>query len=252
MLATLLFFVIISYRIIKLNGPAEASVIFRPFNGGINDSAVYGEGLYLIWPWNTAYKFSVREHVVNDTLSIMASDGVTVTVRINYRYYPIKNKLPVIFRRYGVNYGAKFVRPEVTGAIREEISGMSPKDIYSVHLKTLDDSAVILAQKELDTGYVKISDLMYLDIALPKKVVDAIEEKLREEQLVQQYEFKKKVAILESQAIRIAQDTISKGLTPAYLQFKQIEAFQKLSLSPNAKTIVIPQGGKNPILINGQ
>lgn len=259
LLVVLLFFVVLSERIIQLNGPGVESIVFRPFNGGVNLSRTFGEGVYFVWPWNTVYKFNVREHSVKETLDIMVNNGVTVSVKVGYRFYPDRDSLPVIFRKYGPDYAVKFVHPEVLYAVREQLSSMSPENIYSLKLPFVERSALSIAAKRLMAGNVRISDLLILDIKLPKKVVDAIENKLREEQLVQEYEFKRQIAlkekeikVIEASAIKMSEDTINKGLTLPFLQFKQIEAMQKLSVSPNAKTIVMPQGTRNPVILTGQ
>ena len=51
---------------------------------------------------------------------------------------------------------------------------------------------------------------------------------------------------IEADAMRRANDTINKTLTPAILKFKQIEAFRQLSLSNNSKLIITD--GKSPFL----
>lgn len=51
---------------------------------------------------------------------------------------------------------------------------------------------------------------------------------------------------LEADALRRANDTINRTLTPAILRFKQIEAFRNLSTSNNSKLIITD--GKTPFL----
>lgn len=51
---------------------------------------------------------------------------------------------------------------------------------------------------------------------------------------------------IEADAMRRANDTINKTLTPAILKFKQIEAFRQLSISNNSKLIITD--GKSPFL----
>ena len=53
---------------------------------------------------------------------------------------------------------------------------------------------------------------------------------------------------IEAEGIRDAQKIISEGLSPLLLRFKTIEAFNKLSTSPNAKTIIT--NGEQPLMFN--
>lgn len=242
-----------------MNGPSTYSVMYRPFNGGINMNETFGEGVYLIWPWNTPYQFNTREQLVDDTLHVMVTNGVTVTVRVNYRYFPLKDSLPEIFRKYGPDYLNVFIKPEILFGVRDLLSSMKPEDIYSFKLDSAKTQALRRAKEELQVGNVCISNILILDIKLPPHVVEAIESKLREEQLAQQYNFKidiankeREIKRIEASSIKMAQDTISKGLSQPYLQYLQIGAMQELAKSPNAKTIIIPQGTGNgsPIILN--
>ncbi len=256
-LVILLVIVMFIDRVVHFNGPARAAVIYMPFNGGLLTSEVFKEGMYLTWPWNTVYTFSTREQFVDKRLNIVVRNGVTVNVRINYRYAPVQDSLPIIFRKYGKRYDSVFVEPEIVYAIRETISSLSPEEIYSLKIDSITSSSFNLAKNRLREGNILVTDIYLLDIKLPPKVVAAIESKLQEEQLNQQYAFKEEVAkkdreikIIEAAAIKKACDTISKGLTPEYIQYKQIEAFLKLSESPNSKTIIMPQNAKTPFILN--
>lgn len=82
----------------------------------------------------------------------------------------------------------------------------------------------------------------------------AIEDKLEAEQRAQQMQFildserqeaqRKKV---EAEGVRDAQMIITEGLNPMIIQFKSIEAFQRLAESDNTKIIITD--GKTPMLI---
>lgn len=258
-LVTLLFLVVYLNQAILINGPGESAVIFKPFNGGIDKKIVMKEGVFVIWPWNTAYRFSNREKLVNDTLNIIVKNGVTLSVRVNYRYYPIIDSLAIIFSKFGENYVDVFVKPEVLYAVHERFASRNPEEIYSLELDSLKIESQKSSLDRVIKGNVLISDVLILDIKLPIHIVEAIENKLRDEELCKQYDFKitiaekeKKIKLIEAQAIKITQDTINSGLTNKFLQFKQIDAIQKLSISPNAKTIIIPNGNKSQILLSAQ
>jgi len=258
LLFILLFFVVFSNRIVMINGPAKVAVIFKPFSGGVDVDHVYREGIYLIWPWNTAYQFNIRQQLVDTTIKILMENGVTTNVQINYRFWPLPDSLPVIFRKYGVKYPNIIVQPEVESAVRIVISDLTPEQLYDMHFDTIRRQILWHAQKNLKLANVNLEDLVILKIELPKRVVEAIESKLQQEQLVKEYDFKdsvaerqKRIRIVEASAIKMAEDTINKGLTPEYLQLRQIEAFEKLSLSNNSKTIIVPRSS-TPVMFNGQ
>lgn len=283
LLVTLLFFVIFFDRIVIINGPATASVIFRPFSGGIDMKKIYKEGVYFVWPWNSVYKYNTREQVVEDTVRVMVDNGVTITIVLNYRYSPDIDSLPDIFKRYGPDYHRVFVHPEIIANTRDYFSYFSPEQLYTRSADTTKNgkSATdpdttnpgandaqfakrriynlnnLQLNSKLKAGHVFLSDLVVTHLQMPDKVVQAIEKKLQQEQLAQEYDFRitiaqkeQQIKVIEAQATKMAEDTVNAGLTEGYLQLRQIEAFQNLSNSPNTKIIITPRGTNTPIILN--
>lgn len=251
--------IIVAYidRFIMVNGPSTSSIVFRPFQSGINTHKVYGEGLYFISPWNTVYKFNTREQVVEDSLNIMVRNGVTVSVRVTYRYSPLKDSIPFIFRRYGIHYDHVFIDPEVVSVTNELISQFNPEQIYTLRIDSIRQVAYNIARARLNAGGIYLGGLVLSNIQLPPRVVESIEYKLRQEQLAIAYNYeieialkKKQIQVIDAEGTRDAQALINGGLTAGYLQFKQIEALQKVATSNNAKTVIIPQGTNTPFLLN--
>lgn len=101
---------------------------------------------------------------------------------------------------------------------------------------------------------LEIEAVLMKSIRLPDGLSRAIEDKLEAEQRAQQMQFildrerqeaqRKKV---EAEGVRDAQMIITEGLNPMIIQFKSIEAFQKLAESDNTKIIITD--GKTPMLI---
>jgi regulator of protease activity HflC (stomatin/prohibitin superfamily) len=99
-----------------------------------------------------------------------------------------------------------------------------------------------------------IESVLLKSIVLPSGLAKAIEAKLEAEQDAQRMEFtlnkERQEAtrrIIEAEGIRNSQKIISEGLTPMLLQFKSIEAWLKLSQSPNSKVIIT--SGNQPFVI---
>jgi len=92
-------------------------------------------------------------------------------------------------------------------------------------------------------------------IELPVNLARSIEEKLEAEQqalrmefVLQQVRQEAEQQRIQAQATRDAQLIIAEGLTPEILKFKSIEAFLELAKSPNAKIIV--SDGDLPVMMN--
>ena len=105
-----------------------------------------------------------------------------------------------------------------------------------------------------DRGFT-VEAVLLKSIALPAGLTKAIEEKLAAEQDAQRMQFvldkerqEAQRRIIEAEGTRDAQKIINEGLTPMLIRFKTIEAFNKLSTSPNSKVIIT--SGDTPLMLN--
>jgi regulator of protease activity HflC (stomatin/prohibitin superfamily) len=97
-------------------------------------------------------------------------------------------------------------------------------------------------------------------VILPSDLSSAIEEKLKAEQESQRMEFvlerERKEADrkrIEAQGIADFQKIVAEGISDQLLQWKGIEATEKLASSQNAKVVVIGSGEDGlPIILGGQ
>ena len=103
-----------------------------------------------------------------------------------------------------------------------------------------------------------LEQLLVRNITLPNSVKASIESKINAEQDAKKMEFvlqKEKQEAerkrVEAQGIADYQKIINTGLTNQQLQYEQIKAMQALSLSPNAKVIVMGNGN-TPLIIDGK
>ncbi|HUV86501.1 MAG TPA: prohibitin family protein, partial [bacterium] len=89
-------------------------------------------------------------------------------------------------------------------------------------------------------------------------VTAAIERKKEREQQSEEYEYKLDVETkeaerkrIEARGIRDYQITVSQGISPILIQWKGIEAAEKLAESPNSKIIIFGDS-KIPVILGGQ
>jgi regulator of protease activity HflC (stomatin/prohibitin superfamily) len=98
------------------------------------------------------------------------------------------------------------------------------------------------------------------DVILPEAIQTAIADKLAEEQRSQKMRFtldkerqEAQRKQIEAEGILRYQNIVRQGLTAEYLQFKGIEATERLAASPNTKVVVVG-GGKSglPLILGGE
>jgi prohibitin 1 len=101
-----------------------------------------------------------------------------------------------------------------------------------------------------------VESVLMKSIQLPNGLSASIERKLQAEQdamrmefVLQQEKLEAERIIIEAKGTRDAQNIISEGLTDQIIKIRSIEAFRELSKSPNSKIIITD--GKAPFLIDG-
>ena len=104
-----------------------------------------------------------------------------------------------------------------------------------------------------------VSSVLLRDINPPEQIKKAIEEKLAAEQAAQKMVFvlqkeeqEAKRKSIEAQGIADFQKIVTSGISQPLLEWKGIEATEKLAASPNAKIIIIGNSKNGlPIILGG-
>jgi regulator of protease activity HflC (stomatin/prohibitin superfamily) len=98
-------------------------------------------------------------------------------------------------------------------------------------------------------GAIQILDALVLGIELPPEVVAAINRKIEQHYIAQEYEFRVQREQLESRrkgieanGIREFQQTVSQGISDSYLRWRGIEATLQLAQSNNTKIVIVGSG----------
>ena len=239
--------------------PGEAGVHWERFKGGTVVNGYRDEGTSIILPWDKIYIYNTRIQTVNDSLSILTLNGLTMDFEFAIRYRPKKLLVGMLHKIVGPEYQETVILPEVQSILRTIVGQYEPIHIYSSQ-KAITEEINKESITKLESKYVEIIDVLIKKILLPEKIKIAIENKLEQEQIAISYDFKlkkeKKEAerkIIESQGIYNFNKKISESLTPDILKYHGILATKEISQSENAKVIVIGAGKDGlPIILGGQ
>jgi regulator of protease activity HflC (stomatin/prohibitin superfamily) len=239
--------------------PGHGGVLFKRLlpRGTVLDK-VYGEGLQVIWPWDTLYIYDARIHEVKQGVDVLSQNGLTIQVNVSIRYHLSYNMLPILHTMVGPDYKEKIIVPVAISSVREAVGKYKPEELYTSARHLIQDEILIEAIEE--TGRVPIIyDTTIIEtIQLPPLINSAIESKLRQQQQHLEYEFrlkKERAEVerkrIEATGIKIFQNTVRQSLSDHLLTWKGIQATLELAKSKNSK-IVIVGGGKNglPIILN--
>ncbi len=238
--------------------PGNKGVLFRRFGGGLDKDKIYNQGFHVVAPWNNMIVYDVRTQEAFEKMSVLSKNGLTIEVELSYRFQPKPDKIGYLHDQIGTQYLERIIKPEIRSATREVIGKYLPEELYSTKREAIQDEIFQSTSSSIDAKYILLDAVLIREVALPDKLKAAIEQKLEEEQLALQFEFKldreRKEAerkIIEAQAKADANRILNASLTDKILQDKGIEATLELANSTNSKVIVVGGGdsGGLPLIL---
>jgi len=237
----------------------QAGVRYSPF-GGTDLDNTYGEGLKIHPPWVNVIKYDVRVQERLENMEALSSNGLSIGTDISVRWRPSSETLPFLHVNYGIDYFRKLIGPELRSVVREVIGQFTPEELYSTRRTELQDQIFALVRESVGGENVIIEAILIRDVRLPDQIRVAIENKLKEEQEAERYEFTIQKERLEAERKRIEaegqaayQQIITASLSSQFLRFKGIEATEQLANSPNSKTVIVGGGDDGlPLILGGQ
>ena len=240
-------------------GSGEAGVLFSSISGTDLEWSS-SEGIQFHAPWATVIKYNVRVNEQLENMTALSSNGLSIATEVSVRWRPDAEKLPLLHTTYGTDYYRKLIQPELRSVVREVVGQYTPEQLYSSKRTELQDSIFARVRQSVQDDFVLIEAVLIRDVRLPDQIKAAIEEKLKEEQEAERYEFTIAKERLEAQRKKIEaegeaefQRIITQSLTAQFLRFKGIEATQELANSTNAKTVIIGSGSDGlPLILGGQ
>ncbi len=177
--------------IVILVYPGELGVLWRMLGGGTQIDTVYREGIHVILPFNKMYVYNVRKQQFTDSINVLTVDGLTVGVRYSVRYYLEKDTLPLLHQRVGPDYVNVVVRPEVRSVMRTVFGQYKPEEIYTTQ-KAIQERVSELSKGHLGGRFVSLDEVPIESVTLPAKISDAIEAKMAQQQLDQEYTYRRR------------------------------------------------------------
>jgi regulator of protease activity HflC (stomatin/prohibitin superfamily) len=236
----------------------QKGVLFKKFSGGLEKDKVYGQGFHVIAPWNTMFIYDVKTNEDFEEMEVLSKNGLSINIDLSYRYSPVADKIGYLHDEIGTDYNGRIIQPEIRSATREVIGQYNPEELYSTKREAIQQEIFDKTKKSIAEKYIELDAILIRSVALPIKLREAIEQKLEEEQLSLQYQYKidrerqeAERRIIEAQAKADANKILNASLTDKILRDKGIEATLELAGSPNAKVVVVGGGGDGlPLILN--
>ncbi len=230
----------------------------KDFFGNVSPH-VLPAGVHLILPFTRVHKMSIQTQEVKETAEVPSKEGLMMDLEGSLLFRLDPEKAADIYRTVGANYTEVTVFPQIRSAIREITASYDAKALYSSEREQVARETFELFKKMTQGRGIIAEAVLLRKIGLPPVVANAIQEKLKREQEAEQMKFvlqkeqqEAERKRIEAQGIADFQRIVAQGISPQLLEWKGIEATEKLAMSPNAKVVVVgnPKSGL-PIILGG-
>ena len=236
----------------------EKGVLFKRFGGGLEKDKIYNQGFHVVAPWNKMFIYDVRTNENYETMEVLSKNGLTIKVELSYRYQPEGDKIGYLHDEIGPSYLDRIIKPEIRSATREVIGKYLPEELYSTKREAIQDEIFERTQENVKEKYLVLDAILIREVELPQTLQDAIERKLKEEQLALEFDFRldreRKEAerkIIEAKAKAESNRILNASLSANILRDKGIEATLELAKSQNSKVVIVGSGKDGLPLILG-
>jgi regulator of protease activity HflC (stomatin/prohibitin superfamily) len=269
-----LFVLVVCWERIVITIPAGYGGVqwYLLFGGTRKAENSLGEGVHVIFPWNRIYMYNLRLQNYDTSYNVVTKNGLEIKVSVSIRWRANSAQVGELHQKYGREYRDTLLVPAIGSISREVISRYTVNDlvadkrakIQAEIFRTVVSDSVPNGIGTLNganrSNVVILEDVLITEVSLPPKVRAAIEAKLQQAQIVEEYGYRVQRESLESQrkaveaeGIRKFQEIVASNMTNNYLRWRGIEATLELARSPNSKVVVIgnDKSGGMPLILDG-
>lgn len=228
-------------------------------SGGAVSRGPLAEGLHVIFPWDKIYIYDLRLQVREQSYQVLSKDGLAFDVDLSFRWRVEGDHLVALNQNFGPDYVDNLMAQEI-GSVTREIMALYTAEALFTGARTEVQQAIYdrVTEASLENGIgrktnldrdadvVLLSDILIKHVELPERIAQAIESKLEQAQVVEEYRFRvqregleSERRIVEAEGIRRFQEIVTPAITESYLRWRGIEATLMLAQSPNSKVVVI-------------
>ena len=217
-------------------------------------------GVHFVVPFTRVHRMSIQTQEVKESAEVPSKEGLVMDLEGSLLFRLDPAKAAEMYKTVGQDYQEIVVQPQIRSAIREITASYEAKALYSAEREQVARETFELFQKMAGGRGIIAEAVLLRKIGLPPIVANAIQEKLKAEQQSQQMKFvlakeqqEAERKRIEAQGIADFQKIVAAGISPQLLEWKGIEATEKLAMSPNTKIVVVgnPKSGL-PIILGGE
>jgi regulator of protease activity HflC (stomatin/prohibitin superfamily) len=236
---------LILYPFVSLRSVEPASVGVVSTFGSVSEDILIA-GTHIVNPFATVSIFSTKTKLFEEPSSVPTREGLNVHLDVGMLYRIIPEKARDIFLNLGEDYEIAYVRPHLASAVRGVTGSVAAEALYNSTREQLQVELTTQMAGILQPKGIIVENILLKDIDLPELLKQAIEQKTAAEQEAERMKFviqkeqqeaqRKKI---EAGGIKAFQDIVTQGISDKVLQWKGIEATEKLVDAENQKLLVM-------------
>ncbi|MBZ5502913.1 MAG: prohibitin family protein [Acidobacteriia bacterium] len=207
---------------------------------------VLPEGTHLVNPFKGNNTMSIRTQELKETASVPSDEGLVMTLDTSLLFRLNPEKAAEVYQKIGPQFVDVVVEPNMRSAIRSVTAAHSASALYTGGREEVAQKIYDELVHQLSARGVEVQSVLLRDIQLPQMLKSAIEAKQQAEQdalrmafVLQKEKQEADRKRIEAQGVRDFQTTVSQGISQQLLEWKGIEATEKLANSPNTKVVII-------------
>lgn len=217
-----------------------------------------GEGIHVINPLKSVQRLSIQTQSVKETANVPSNEGLILALDTSLLFHLDRSKAAEVFQKVGANYAEKIVEPTMRAAIRAATSAHTANALYTNARELVQQQIQDELTAQLAPRGVIVENVLLRDVQLPAMLKSSIEAKQQAEQdalrmnfILQKEKQEAERKRIEAQGISDFQKIVAQGISPQLLEWKGIEATEKLATSANSKVVVVGNAKNGLPLILG-
>jgi prohibitin 1 len=204
------------------------------------------EGIHLINPLKSVQKLSVQTQSVKESANVPSNEGLILALDTSLLFHLDKTKAAWVYQTVGESYAEKIIEPTMRAAIRAATSAHTANALYTNARELVQQQIQDELTAQLRPRGVIVENVLLRDVQLPAMLKSSIEAKQQAEQdalrmsfILQKEKQEAERKRIEAQGIADFQKIVAQGISPQLLEWKGIEATEKLATSSNAKVVIV-------------
>lgn len=217
-------------------------------------------GLHVCNPLASVIQFSTKTTLFEMRNHVPTKEGLIVDLDVAVLFHVQWDMARDIYINLGERFVDVIISPELASAVRGMTSESDAKALYTSERSEIQRKLKVELTAAFKPRGIQLEDVLLKAVVLPEQLTKSIELKAQAEQEANRMEFvllKEKQEAerkgIEAEGVANFQRIVSQGLSPALLQWKGIEATEKLAESPNAKIVIMGNSKQSlPVILGGE